>query len=168
MYTAMTQMAKMLRNLDNWMVKAEAHAKTKNFDVNNFAQLRLAPDMYTFTKQVQAACDSAKFSAAYLTGKEAPKHPDTETTMTELRARVQSCLNWLETCTEEQYKGWETRKVAPAWAQGKWFTGDTYLWQAGIPNFYFHVTTAYSILRNAGVDVGKMDYMGNTPMNNPA
>lgn len=168
MYTAMTQMAKMLRNLDNWMVKAEAHAKTKNFDWNNFAQLRIAPDMYTFTKQVQAACDSAKFTAAYLTGKEAPKHPDTETTMTELRARVQTCLNWLETCTEEQYKGWEDRKVSPAWAQGKWFKGDAYMWQVAQPNFYFHVTTAYAILRNAGVEIGKMDYMGNTPMNNPA
>lgn len=167
MYAAVTQMAKMLRNLDNWIVKAEAHAKAKNFDWNNYANLRLAPDMYPLTKQVQAACDSAKFAAAYLTGKEAPKHPDTETTMPELRARIQTCLNWLETVTEKDFDGWQDRKVAPAWAQGKWFKGDVYLFQAGMPNFYFHVTTAYDILRHAGVDIGKMDYMGNVPMNNP-
>jgi uncharacterized protein len=165
MYTAMTQMAKMLRTMDNWLTKTEAHAKAKNFDWNNYTQLRLAPDMHTFTRQVQSACDSAKFTAAYLTGKEAPKHPDTETTMPELRARIQACLNWLETCTEKDFEGWQDRKVAPTWLGGKWMKGDVYFWQMATPNFYFHVTTVYNILRNNGVDVGKMDFLGNIPMN---
>jgi uncharacterized protein len=165
MYTTLNQMAKMLRNLDTWMTKAEANAKTKNFDGNNFTQLRLAPDMYNFTKQVQASCDGAKFTAAHLTGKEAPKHPDTETTMTELRARVQTCLNWLETVTEKDCEGWQDRKVSPTWLNGKWIKGDVYLTQMAVPNFYFHATTAYNILRSNGVDVGKMDFVGNIPMN---
>ena len=164
MHVAIAQMAKMLRNLDTWMTKAEAMAKAKNFDWNNFATLRLTPDMYTFTKQVQAACDSAKFTAAYLSGKEAPKHPDTETTMAELRARVQTCLHWMETVSEKDLDGWQDRKVSPMWAQGKWFKGDAYLFQVALPNFYFHVTTAYDILRHAGVDIGKMDYLGAVPL----
>jgi hypothetical protein len=163
-FDAITQFGKMLRNLDNCIVKAEAHATAKKFEVNLLTGERLAPDMYPFVKQVQACCDSAKFTAAYLSGSEPPKHPDTETTIAECRARIKLCLTYLETLTEASFEGAEDRKVAPAWLQGKWVKGDQYLLQLALPNFYFHVTTAYAILRYNGVDVGKMDFIGNLPL----
>jgi uncharacterized protein len=161
MHEAITQFAKMLRNLDNCMAKTEAYAKAKNFSADNFVMARLTPDMYPFVKQVQAACDAAKFSAAYLSGKDAPSHPDTETTMTELRARVQTCISHLETFSAKDFEGYADRRVAPKWLGGKWMRGDQYLMQAGLPNFYFHLTTAYGLLRAGGADVGKTDFMGN-------
>ncbi len=163
-FEAMTQFGKMLRNLDNWIVKAEAHATAKKFEVDLLTGERLAPDMYPFVKQVQSTCDSAKFTAAYLSGTEAPKHPDTEKTIAECRARIKSCLAYLETLTEGSFAGSEDRKVSPPWLQGKWVKGDAYLLQMAIPNFYFHATTAYAILRSNGVDVGKMDFIGSVPV----
>jgi uncharacterized protein len=160
MHQAIQQFGAMLRSLDNCIVKAETYATAKKFDVNNLANSRLAPDMYNFAKQVQSTCDAAKFSASYLTGKEAPPHPDTETTIPELRTRIQSCINFLETCSEKDFEGWADRKVSPRWLGGKWLTGQNYLHQAGFPNFYFHLTTAYAILRHNGGDVGKTDFMG--------
>ncbi len=156
--------AKMLHNLDAWLVKATEHAKTKTFDPNVLVGARLAPDMYSLDRQVQSACDSAKFAAAYLSGKEAPKHPDTEKTVDELRARIKSCLGWLETVTEADVATSDDRKVAPPWLQGKWLRGADYLLQASAPNFFFHVTTAYAILRHNGVPLGKMDYIGPMPL----
>jgi Domain of unknown function (DUF1993) len=85
--------AKMLQNLERWLDKADAHAKAKSFEVDVFAQARLAPDQYSFVRQVQSACDQAKFAAAYLSGKQPPSHPDTEQTITELRQRIQKCLS---------------------------------------------------------------------------
>ena len=158
------EFGKMLRNLDTWLDKATQHAKAKTFEVDVLVQARLAPDMYSLDRQVQSACDSAKFSAAYLTGKEAPKHPDTEKTVDELRKRIASCLGYLETLKEGDFAGAEDRKVAPPWLQGKWLRGEDYLLQAGVPNFMFHVTTAYDILRHNGVNVGKMDYIGVLPL----
>jgi hypothetical protein len=159
-----SEFAKMLRNLDTWLDKAVTYAKGKSFDPNLFVNARLYPDMYSLDRQVQSACDSAKFTAAYLSTKEAPKHPDTEKTVEELRARIASCLGYLETVKESDYAGAADRKVAPAWMQGKWVRGEEYLLQAAIPNFFFHVTTAYAILRHSGVPLGKMDYIGSLPM----
>jgi hypothetical protein len=158
------QYAKMLRNLDTWLEKATAYAKTKSFDADVFAQARLAPDQYSLTRQVQAACDNAKYAAAYLSNKEAPKHPDTEKTIPELRQRIQTCISYLETIKESDFAGCDERRVAPAWMQGKWLRGDQYVAQLSIPNFYFHVTTAYSILRHNGVNLGKMDFVGQLPI----
>jgi hypothetical protein len=158
------EFGKMLRNLDGWLDKAVAHAKAKSFDPDVLVHARLAPDMYSLDRQVQSACDSAKFSAAYLTGKEAPKHPDTEKTVDELRKRIATCLGYLETVREADFAGAEERRVAPAWLQGKWLTGEDYLLHAAIPNFMFHVTTAYDILRHNGVPVGKMDFIGSMPL----
>jgi len=158
------QMSKMLKNLDGWIVKATEHAKTKKFEVDTLVQARLAPDQYPLVKQVQSACDAAKFTAAYLSGKEAPAHPDTETTIAELRERIQKCASFLETVTAKDLEGADERKVAPKWLQGKWMRGDQYLVQAGLPNFYFHVTVAYQILRHNGVDLGKMDFLGSMPI----
>jgi hypothetical protein len=163
-FDSIPQFSKVLANLDQWMVKAEAFAKAKSFDVNVFVEARLAPDQYGFARQVQAACDSAKFAAAYMAGKTPPAHPDTEKTMAELRARVQTCRAYLETITQADCAGCDERKVMPQWLGGKWVRGDHYLLQVAIPNFYFHATTAYAILRHNGVDVGKMDFLGTFPI----
>jgi hypothetical protein len=163
-FDVVPQYGKMLMNIDRWLDKATEHAKTKKFEVDTLVHARLAPDMYSLDRQIQAACDTAKFSAAYLTGKEPPAHPDTEKTIAELRARIKSCLAFLETIKESDVVGAEDRKVAPKWLQGKWVKGDHFLLQMSLPNFYFHVTTAYDILRHNGVDVGKMDFIGSIPI----
>lgn len=157
------QYAKMLHNLEHWLDKAAAHAKAKSFEVDTLVHARLAPDQYALDRQIQSACDSAKFSAAYLSGKQAPPHPDTEKTIAELRARIKSCLSFLETVTAADVVGAEERRVAPKWLNGKWVKGDQFLLQVSLPNFYFHVTTAYAILRHNGVDLGKADFIGSVP-----
>jgi hypothetical protein len=155
--------AKTLRNLEQWMEKAAAHAKAKSFEVDVLAQARLAPDQFPFAGQVQATCDQAKYAAAYLGGKPPPSHPDTEKTFAELRQRIQTCLAFLETVRPEDLAGAAERKVAPPWLQGAWLTGDDYLVHVALPNFFFHATTAYAILRHNGVELGKMDYIGSLP-----
>jgi hypothetical protein len=165
MYESIPQFAKMLGNLDRWLEKAMAHAKAKSFDVNVLTHARLAPDQYSLVKQVQAACDGAKFTAAYLSGQKAPSHPDTEQTVEELRARIATCIAYLGTVQEKDFAGAEDVRVSPPWMHGSWVKGDRYLTELATPNFYFHVTTAYSILRNNGVDLGKADFIGGLPMN---
>jgi hypothetical protein len=152
--------AKMLGNLDQWIDKAAAHAKAKSFEVDVLAQARLAPDQYSFVRQVQSACDQAKYAAAYLAGKKPPSHPDTEQTMAEIRQRIRTCLAFVNSVDEKDFAGSEDRRVSPSWLGGKWLRGDDYLADVAIPNFFFHVTTAYAILRHNGVDLGKMDYIG--------
>jgi hypothetical protein len=163
-YDVVPQYAKMLSNLERWLDKAEAHAKAKSFELDTLVHARLAPDMYSLDRQIQSACDTAKFSAAYLSGKEPPVHPDTEKTIAELRQRIKSCLAFLETITPADVNGAEERKVAPKWMQGKWVKGEQFLLQMSLPNFYFHVTVAYTILRHNGVDIGKRDFIGMMPM----
>jgi hypothetical protein len=158
------QYSKMLKNLDTCLQKATEYAKTRGFEVDTLVQARLAPDQYALDRQIQSACDSAKFSVAYLMGKEPPVHPDNEKTIAELRARIKTCCTYLETVRESDVQGGEDRKVAPKWLQGKSVKGDHFLMQMSVPNFYFHVTTAYAILRHNGVPIGKMDYIGNVPM----
>lgn len=156
--------AKTLQNLDHWMDKAAAYAQAKSFEVDVLAQARLAPDQFSFVRQVQSACDQAKYAAAYLGGKPAPSHPDTEQTFAELHQRIQTCLSFLETFKATDFTGAEDRKVSPPWLGGKWLRGDDYLVQVAIPNFFFHATTAYAILRHNGVDLGKMEYIGAIPI----
>ncbi len=163
-YDVIPQYAKMLTNLERWLDKAEAHATAKKFDVNTLVQARLAPDMFSLDRQIQSACDTAKFSAAYLSGKEPPAHPDTEKTIAELRARIGSCRAFLETVKESDVAGAEERKVSPKFLKGKWVRGEQFLLQMSLPNFYFHVVTAYDILRHNGVDVGKTDFIGGLPI----
>ena len=155
--------AKTLQNFEHWMDKAATHATAKSFDVDVLAQARLAPDQYPFVRQVQAACDQAKYAAAYLGGKQAPSHPDTEQTFAELRQRIAKCLAFLETVSAKDLVGAEERKVAPPWLGGRWLSGGDYLLHVAIPNFFFHATTAYAILRHNGVELGKMDYVGSIP-----
>ena len=113
---------------------------------------------------MQSACDQAKYAAAYLGNKQGPSHPDTEKTFAEVRQRIEKCLGFLESVSAKDLEGGEQRKVAPPWLGGKWLTGEDYLLQVAIPNFFFHATMAYAILRHNGVDLGKMDYIGSLPV----
>jgi hypothetical protein len=158
------QFGKMLKNLDRWLEAGVGFAQKKGFDADVLAGSRLAPDQYELVRQVQSACDAAKYAAAYLSGQKAPSHPDTERTMAELRARIQTCVKYLESVKAAEYAGAAERRVAPPWLEGKWFRADDYLAQVAVPNFYFHVTTAYEILRHNGVELGKRDFIGELPI----
>ncbi len=154
------QLKKMLSNLDKWLDKAAAHAKAKSFDPNVYMTARLAPDQYPFVKQVQSACDGAKFAAARLSGKEAPKHPDTEQTFDEIRARVRTVISYLDGFSPADYAGVDDRLIGLPVLEGKVMKPGHYLDEMVLPNFYFHLVHAYAILRHNGVDLGKMDYIG--------
>jgi hypothetical protein len=161
-----TQFTKMLHNLLAFMDKAAHYAETRKFDLDVLLNARLAPDQFNFIRQVQIACDTAKLGAARLSGKEAPSHPDTEKTLPELKARIQSTIDYLQTFSPNDYVEAATRKISqPRW-EGKWITGEEFATQHMIPNFYFHLTTAYAILRHNGVDVGKKDFLGAMPFKN--
>jgi uncharacterized protein len=155
---------KMLTNAEGWLSKAAALAAQKKFEPDIFMQMRLAPDMYPFARQIQAACDTAKFAAAKMTGKEAPSHPDTEKTLEELRARVRTCVSYLETFSRQDFVGCEDRRCSHQWMGAKSMRVGDYLDHFVLPNFHFHMTVAYGILRHNGVEVGKMSYLGNLPM----
>jgi hypothetical protein len=159
-YEVVRLFAKTLENLEKWMDKAEAYAKDRGFEVDVLAQARLAPDQYAFVQQVQSACDQAKFAAAYLAGGKAPSHPDTEQTFAELRQRVRKCVDYVNGVPEKDFANADSQKVAPAWLGGRWFRGSDYLAEMAIPNFFFHASMAYAILRHNGVNLGKMDYIG--------
>jgi len=161
---AVPQPVKMLGNVDRWLAAAIAHADRRKFDVNNLMKARLAPDQFTFDKQVQTACDNAKFLAGRLAGKDWPAHADVETTIDQLRARITSVTAYLETFAPDDFTGGEERKISLPWMEGKWMRGDEYAAQFALPNLYFHVTTAYAILRHNGVELGKRDYIGGVPM----
>jgi uncharacterized protein len=159
MYQAIfTQFKKQLKQLDAWLGAAEDFAKSKNFDSQNYLGMRLAVDQLAFTRQVQVTCDTAKLGAARLVGMEAPKHDDAEKSVADLRARVASTLAFLETITD--FAGADTRAITqPRW-EGKHMTGANYFLEHVLPNFYFHLSHTYAILRHAGVPLGKRDYLG--------
>ena len=154
------QFRKMLTNLDRWLESATAHAEKKPFDANVLLNARLAPDQFPLTRQVQSACDAAKFGVARVTGKVAPKNPDTEQTFAELRARIGTCIAYLDTFTRADFDGSEERVLELPSMEGKLVTASDYLYQMALANFYFHVTTAYAILRHNGVPLGKRDFLG--------
>jgi len=169
MYTpTFLQIKKQLGQLDKWLGAAADHAKAKNFDPNVFAALRLAPDMFPLSRQVQICCDSAKLAASYLSGKPAESQPDTEATLDELRGRVQSTIRYLDGFAPEDFAGATNKVVSqPRW-KGEWMTGQDYLLQHALPNFFFHLTTTYDILRHGGVALGKRDFLGPQDKKPPA
>jgi hypothetical protein len=158
--SAVLQTKKMLGNLEKWLDAGVAYAQKKSFDPGVLLVARLAPDQYALTRQVQAACDAAKFLAARLAGKDPPKHPDTEQTVDEVKKRIQAVVAYLDTFTPADFAGAETRHVELAFLEGKYVLGSDYAREMALPNFYFHVTTAYAILRHNGVDLGKRDFIG--------
>lgn len=151
---------KMLRHVDGWLAKADAHARSRGYDPDVLLGARLAPDQFPFVRQVQSTCDAAKLGAARLTGHTPPVHPDTEQTLAELRARVASVIAWLEGLGPADFDGWAERPVRLAFAQGKVLSGQDYLVEMALPNFYFHACMVYAILRHNGVELGKRDYLG--------
>lgn len=159
-YAIVCQMKKQLGQLDKWLDAASAHATAKSFDPNLFLGFRLSPDQFAFARQVQTTCDTAKLATARLTGKEAPKHDDSEKTIDELHARVRAVIAWLDGFTAKDFEGAEARTITqPRW-EGRTMTGADYFLEHAVPNFFFHLTTSYAILRHNGVTVGKRDYLG--------
>jgi hypothetical protein len=150
-----------LTNLSAILDKAAAHTAAKKFDSVVLTQARLFPDMYPLTRQVQIACDTAKGAAARLAGIEVPKHEDTEVTLAELKARIAKTVDFLKSVTPAQLKDAESRAIEIKFPNGSWkFTGIAYLTDFVLPNFYFHVSIAYALLRKNGVEIGKMDFLG--------
>lgn len=158
-----TQFTKMLQNLNKILDKAAHDAENRKVDFSVYLNSRLAPDQFNLIRQIQIACDTAKMCAARLTGKEAPAHEDNEKTLAELKERIQKVVTFLATFSEADYKDSATIKVSqPRW-EGKYLTGTEFAIQHAIPNMYFHVTTAYAILRHNGITIGKKDYLGEMP-----
>ena len=151
---------KTLSTVERCIDKAIESAEQRSFDPEVLMQARLAPDQFPFLRQVTAACDTAKWAAATLAGKEGPSHPDTETTIVELRARLQTVRTYLESFGPEDYAGAEERACTHSWMQGRSMRGSDYVNEFVLPNFYFHVSLAYAILRHNGVPLGKIDYLG--------
>lgn len=154
--------SRMFNNLLAIMDKAEQHAKTKKFDTSVLVNSRLAPDMFPFSAQIQFASDTAKGCAARLAGIDIPSFPDTETTFAELRARIKKTQDFIQSLKPQQIDGSEERSIVMKVGgnQELKFTGLTYLQNFVLPNFYFHVSIAYAILRHNGVDIGKGDFLG--------
>lgn len=157
------QFIKTLGNLTSLLDKSAQYADHKKFDVEILLNSRLAPDQFNFIRQVQIACDTAKLCVSRLTGKEAPSHPDTEKTLPELKARIESVISYLNSLKPSDFAEAASRTVTHQRWEGQHLTGHDYLIQHAIPNVYFHVTTAYSILRHNGVDIGKKDFLGALP-----
>lgn len=154
------QSSKMLNNLDAWLGKAVAYAEARSFEPDVLVQARLYPDQFALARQVQSACDTAKGAAARLAGIEVPSHPDDETTIAQLRERIAKTRSFLETVTAEKFEGAAEREVTLSFLPGQAIKGAHYVVDFVVPNFYFHVTTAYAILRHNGVELGKRDYIG--------
>jgi hypothetical protein len=154
-------MARTLKNLDAILDKATKQAEARKFDVNNFCAARLFPDMLPFLAQVRIACDHAKSTAANLAGKEPPRHEDNETTVADLRGRIAKCLAYLDTLTASDFEKTkpETLIRLPN-RPGKAIPAEEYLLARQLPNFFFHVTTAYDLLRHGGIEIGKSDFLG--------
>jgi hypothetical protein len=155
------RLANILRNLSAILDKAQAHCEAKKIDPVAFMQARLFPDMFAFTRQVQIACDTAKGAVARLAGVEVPKHEDTEQTFADLKARIAKTVDFVLSVSAAKVNGSETREVVLKMRSGEVkFNGMQYLLGHALPNFYFHVATAYNILRHNGVEIGKRDYIG--------
>jgi hypothetical protein len=152
---------RMLGNLSAILDKAAAHAETKKIDPSIFINARLAPDMFALARQVQIATDHAKGAGARLAGLEVPSYADTESSFPELQARIAKTAAFLQGLSAAQIDGSEGRTITLKLRGNETnFTGQNYLLNFAMPNFYFHYTTTYAILRHNGVDIGKMDYMG--------
>ncbi len=164
-YLGIRQFVRTLKNLDAILSKAERYASTRGFDVNNFVNARLAPDMLPFVGQIRIACDAAKAAAAGLSGKEAPRFEDNEKTFEELHARIAKTVAFIDGLTEADFaKTTPETKLRVPNPKGKSLPANDFLLARQFPNFYFHVATAYALLRHGGVDLGKADYLGELPL----
>ena len=154
-------MQRMISNMSAILQKAESYAQARKIDPPALLQARLAPDMFTFTRQVQIATDFVKSAPSRLTGVEPPRWEDNEQTFAELQARLQRALDYVGSFKREQFAGAESRAIefkTPTRTLN--FNGKDYLLNFALPNFYFHLTMAYAILRHNGLEIGKLDYLG--------
>jgi uncharacterized protein len=150
-----------LRNLKTFLEKGSAHAEARKYDPNLLAATRLTADMLPLTRQIQIASDAAKGAAARLTGVDPPKFDDNETTLADLIARIDKTIDYLQGFKPEQFEGAEDRTITIQTPRQTFsFPGLIFLRHWAIPNFFFHVTTAYNLLRSNGVELGKADYLG--------
>ena len=154
--------AKTLGNMLNWLEAAKAHAEAKKFSTEVYLTLRLAPDMLPFVKQIQIASDAAKGCVARLAAQEAPKFEDNEATLDELAARISKTRDYVLSVAPEAFEGSEDREILIPRRSGDplKFSGLNYLRHFALPNFFFHATTTYALLRHAGVPLGKSDFLG--------
>lgn len=153
----------MLGGLKNILTKAEHHAKEHGMDEAAFLNDRLAPDMFPLVKQVQIACDHAKGAVARLTGKENPVMEDNEQTFAELFARIDKTLSFVQSVNEGDFADAADRHITIPYFPGKYLTGSDYALSYVVPNFLFHVVTAYGLVRKNGVNIGKADFTNNIP-----
>lgn len=152
---------RMLGNLRALLLRAAAHAEARKFDSKVLVESRLAPDMYPLSRQVQIASDTAKGCGARLAGLEPPSYADTEQTLAELVERIDRTLDYLHTLSAAQIDGSEERAITlPLRSGAMHFDGQSYLLNFALPNFFFHVSTSYALLRHNGVEIGKLDYLG--------
>lgn len=159
-HSIVLEMKKLLGALDACLDKAVAYAASKKFDPNVLLQARLAPDMFPLVRQVQLACDHARNAAAQGAGKPPPSHPDTEQTVEALKQRIATVVAYLGEFSEGDFQGIDGRVVAlPRW-EGRSLTASNYVVEHALPNFFFHLTMAYALLRHSGVDIGKRDFIG--------
>jgi hypothetical protein len=163
MYQAsVPRFANILKDLSAILDKAQAHAEARKIDPAALTNFRLYPDMLPMKRQVQIACDTAKGAVARLAGVEVPKHDDTEETFADLKARIAKTIDLIQTFKPAQIDGSDEKNIHLKLGQREVeFKGMQYLLGHALPNFYFHVTTAYDILRHNGVEIGKRDYIGN-------
>ena len=152
----------MLGSLDAILAKAATHVAEKNIEPTALTQARLFPDMFPLSKQVQIACDFARGISARLAGAEVPKYADNEQTFEELRGLIARSLDFIGSFSATQFAGAAQREIVirPGTPKERRFNGQAYLLSYGLPQFFFHVTTAYALLRHNGIEIGKRDYMG--------
>lgn len=161
-------MIKALENLKHIVEKGADHVKVAGLPESALLGAKLAPDMFDFTRQVQIASDNAKGICARLSGGEPPKMEDNEKTFAELVARIEKTVAFLKTLKPESFEGGAERKIPFPYIEGKYMLGDEAFFQSYLPNFFFHVTVAYAILRNQGVELGKADFIGDLPLKDMA
>jgi hypothetical protein len=150
-----------LTNLAALLDKAATHSAAKKFDPAVLAQSRLFPDMFPLARQIQITCDTAKGAAGRLAGVDIPKHEDSEANLEQLKARVAKTLDFVKSVSAAQLKDAETRSIELKFPSSTLkFTGLSYVTDFVLPNFYFHISIAYGLLRQAGVEIGKNDYLG--------
>ena len=152
---------RMFANMTAWLDKAEAHAQAKKFEPSVYLTARLAPDMLPFTRQIQIASDGAKFAVARLAGVEGPKFEDNEASFADLRERIAKTVAFIESVPADKIDGTEYNDIALPRRDGTLIIkGEAALKHFVLPNFYFHLTTTYALLRHNGVEVGKSDFLG--------
>ncbi|MBC7498035.1 DUF1993 domain-containing protein [Candidatus Gracilibacteria bacterium] len=149
-----------LQGLLSLLDTVETQAEVRGMSDTEILELRLAPNMFALVKQIQIATDNAKGMASRMAGKEAPKYDDNEVSFSDIRARLEKTITYLETFTEADFASAVTAEVRLPWFPDMMFVGEGYLTTYALPNFFFHVVSAYAILRSAGFDIGKGDYMG--------